>query len=74
MTGCNTGLGQGMALALAQAGADIIGVNYADAGNTPELIAETGRSFFNITADLSQSAVVNDVIAQRKRCMATLIF
>lgn len=66
VTGCNTGLGQGMALALAQAGADIIGVNYADAGITPELIAETGRAFFNITADLSQSAVVNDVIAQAK--------
>ena len=27
VTGCNTGLGQGMALALAQAGADIVGVN-----------------------------------------------
>ena len=27
VTGCNTGLGQGMAIALAQAGADIVGVN-----------------------------------------------
>ncbi len=27
VTGCNTGLGQGMALGLAQAGCDIVGVN-----------------------------------------------
>ncbi len=66
VTGCNTGLGQGMAVALAQAGANIVGVNYGDAGNTPELIAETGQEFVNITADLSQSAVVRDVVAQAK--------
>lgn len=27
VTGCDTGLGQGMAIALAQAGCDIVGVN-----------------------------------------------
>ncbi len=31
VTGCNTGLGQGMALGLAQAGADIVGVGYEPA-------------------------------------------
>lgn len=66
VTGCNTGLGQGIAVALAQAGANVIGVNYNDAGNTPELVAETGQKFFNITADLSQSAVIGDVITQAK--------
>ena len=35
VTGCNTGLGQGMACALAEAGADIFGVYRNDAGNTP---------------------------------------
>jgi 2-deoxy-D-gluconate 3-dehydrogenase len=35
VTGCNTGLGQGMAVALAQAGADIVGVNVAAPGDTP---------------------------------------
>ena len=32
VTGCNTGLGQGMALALAQAGADIVGSSSAELG------------------------------------------
>ena len=34
VTGCNTGLGQGMALGLAQAGADIVGVGYEPAPET----------------------------------------
>ena len=54
VTGCNTGLGQGMALALAQAGADVVGVNYTDPAETPELIAATGRKFYDIRADVSQ--------------------
>ena len=32
VTGCNKGLGQGMAIALAQAGADIVGINSSRAG------------------------------------------
>ncbi|MGF1766984.1 2-dehydro-3-deoxy-D-gluconate 5-dehydrogenase KduD [Enterovibrio makurazakiensis] len=67
VSGCNTGLGQGMAVALAQAGADIIGVNYGSADDTPERIEKTGRRFHNITADLSQPAVINDVIAEARR-------
>ncbi len=30
VTGCDTGLGQGMALGLAQAGCDIVGINIVD--------------------------------------------
>ncbi|WP_261764898.1 hypothetical protein [Avibacterium paragallinarum] len=36
VTGCNTGLGQGMAVGLAQAGCDIVGVNLAEAPETAE--------------------------------------
>ena len=54
VTGCNTGLGQGMALALAQAGADIVGVNFTDPAETPELVQATGRKFYDIRADVSQ--------------------
>ena len=56
VTGCNTGLGQGMACALAEAGADIFGVYRSDAGNTPELIKNCGRRFAGIQADLSVSS------------------
>lgn len=64
VTGCNTGLGQGMAVALAQAGCDIVGVNYADPDNTPELVAATGRKFHSIIADLSKSDIIPQVVDQ----------
>lgn len=53
VTGCNTGLGQGMALALAQAGACVVGVNTVDPIDTAEEMKKIGASFVNIKADLS---------------------
>lgn len=53
VTGCNTGLGQGMALALANAGANIVGVNRDDPTETIELTAKTGRQFHSVEADMS---------------------
>ncbi len=38
VTGCDTGLGQGMTLALAQAGCDIVGVNRKIPQQTAELV------------------------------------
>ncbi len=55
-----------MAVALAQAGADIIGINYSDAGDTPALVEQTGRRFHNITADLSKSEVIESVVADAR--------
>ncbi|MDD1782648.1 2-dehydro-3-deoxy-D-gluconate 5-dehydrogenase KduD [Enterovibrio sp. ZSDZ35] len=66
VTGCNTGLGQGMAVALAQAGADIVGINYGGADDTPGMVEATGRRFYNITADLSNSAIIDDVVAEAR--------
>lgn len=54
MTGCNTGLGQGMAVGLAQAGCDIIGVNIAEPLETRQQIEALGQRFVNIAADLSR--------------------
>ena len=62
VTGCNTGLGQGMACALAEAGADIFGVYRSDAGNTPALIEKCGRRFAGIQADLSESSNARAVV------------
>ncbi|WP_104399551.1 2-dehydro-3-deoxy-D-gluconate 5-dehydrogenase KduD [Vibrio penaeicida] len=62
VTGCNTGLGQGMAVALAQAGCDIVGVNYSDPENTPALVEATGQKFYSIIADLSNSGVITQVV------------
>jgi 2-deoxy-D-gluconate 3-dehydrogenase len=53
VTGCGRGLGQGIALALAEAGADIYGVGSApNADKTAELIAKTGKKFEYLSANL----------------------
>jgi 2-deoxy-D-gluconate 3-dehydrogenase len=53
VTGCGRGLGQGIALALAEAGADIYGVGSAPgADKTAELIAKTGKKFAYLSANL----------------------
>lgn len=54
VTGSNQGIGQYYALALAEAGADIIGVSYeSDFSETEKMIAETGRKFKSYCADFS---------------------
>ena len=64
VTGCNTGLGQGMALALAQAGADIVGVNRSDPSATKALIEDAGRQFHSVIADMSKIETTNLVIKE----------
>jgi 2-deoxy-D-gluconate 3-dehydrogenase len=54
VTGSNQGIGQYYALALAEAGADIIGVSYVDDfSETQKLISETGRKFSSYVSDFS---------------------
>jgi len=66
VTGCNTGLGQGMALALAQAGADIVGVNVSDPGETQAGIVALGRRFLDLRANLAEVAALPDLVAQAR--------
>ena len=53
VTGCNRGLGLGIAVGLANAGADIVGVYRSTAGAAPTEIAAAGRAFYGVQADLS---------------------
>lgn len=62
VTGCDTGLGQGMAVALAQAGCDIISVNRRVPQETAQKIQALGRRFTAIQADLSDTSVIDGVI------------
>lgn len=64
VTGCNTGLGQGMALGLAQAGCDIIGVNRAGPADTQTKVEALGRRFWSIQADLTKPSVVPHIVEQ----------
>jgi len=63
VSGCNTGLGQGMALALAQAGCDIVGLNIVPADETGTAAKGMGRRFQDIATDLSK-AKAEDLIAR----------
>ncbi len=64
VTGANTGIGQGIALALAQAGADIVAVGRSSADETRRQVTAAGRRFHEITADLSDAGVAASVIDQ----------
>jgi 2-dehydro-3-deoxy-D-gluconate 5-dehydrogenase len=67
VTGCNTGLGQGMAIALAQAGADIIGMNQSEPSQTQSQILGLGRRFLDVRVDLKNTtdipAAIEKVLA-----------
>jgi len=64
VTGSRTGLGQGMAFGLAEAGADIVGVDLNNLGETRKGVEERGRKFLGIEADLSNIKVVESIMNQ----------
>jgi 2-deoxy-D-gluconate 3-dehydrogenase len=67
VTGCKRGIGQAMALALAEAGADIVGVSAtleSDGSETGRLIAACGRDFSGYACDFNDRAAVYEFIAQ----------
>lgn len=64
VTGCAAGLGQGMALGLANAGADIVGVDYIDTPETKALVEETGRKYLGIKANLLTIEPIDGIIEQ----------
>jgi 2-deoxy-D-gluconate 3-dehydrogenase len=54
VTGASTGLGRGMTLALASAGADIALVDHVPRGIVAEEVRKAGRKAFSLTLDLSE--------------------
>ncbi|WP_431470043.1 2-dehydro-3-deoxy-D-gluconate 5-dehydrogenase KduD [Sphingosinithalassobacter sp. LHW66-3] len=62
VTGANTGIGQGIALALAAAGADIAAVGRTAAEETAEKARALGRRAEIITADLSTIEPVDRIV------------
>ncbi|AXF77697.1 2-dehydro-3-deoxy-D-gluconate 5-dehydrogenase KduD [Erwinia tracheiphila] len=62
VTGCDTGLGQGMALGLAEAGCDIVGVNIVEPRETIEKITVLGRRFLSLTADLGNIDCITSLL------------
>lgn len=64
VTGANTGIGQGIAVALAQAGADIAAVDVVSLDETKGLVEATGRKFHGIHADLTSIAPVQGLVEE----------
>ncbi|TGE24051.1 SDR family oxidoreductase [Hymenobacter aquaticus] len=67
VTGCNRGIGQAMALGLAEAGADIIGVSATLAlsgSETEQQVRALGRQFHAYQADFSSRPAVDTFIKQ----------
>ena len=63
VTGSERGLGRGMATALAQAGADIVGVTYvAEAPETAATVHAAGRRYLHVQADLSSLQPIQRII------------
>ncbi len=64
VTGCNTGLGQGMAVGLAQAGCHIVGVNRSDATETRNQVEALDRRFLSLHADLARTDDLPGIVDQ----------
>ena len=63
VTGSERGLGQGMAVALAQAGADIVGVTYPEsAPETAAAVQAAGRRYIHVQANLMSLEPIPRVI------------
>ncbi len=65
VTGSTTGLGQGQALGLAEAGVNIVGVDYVEnSDETRKLVEATGAKYHYIKADLSSTAPIDNIIKE----------
>ena len=62
VTGSNTGLGAGMAMALAAAGCDIVGANRSDPVEIAARVEAAGRRFVDVRADLSLLEPIDRIV------------
>ncbi|WP_267552247.1 2-dehydro-3-deoxy-D-gluconate 5-dehydrogenase KduD [Rhizobium rhizogenes] len=64
VTGANTGIGQGIAVALAGAGASIVAVGRSSMEETEALVRQAGSRFHTINADLSTIEPVKRIVSE----------
>lgn len=63
VTGATGGLGQGVAIGFAEAGADVVGVDYVDQfEETQSAVEKAGRRFVPVQADLSKMDSIPQVV------------
>ncbi len=64
VTGARRGLGRAIAVALAEAGADIVGLGPNPMPETAEAVAATGQHFAEVTIDLADGAEIEAAVAE----------
>ena len=64
VTGANTGIGQGVALALAAAGAEVAAVGRSSADETAKAIEALGRRCLHVSADLSSIEPIDRIVVE----------
>lgn len=64
VTGCNKGLGYAMAIALADAGADIVAVNRSESESLKSAVIEKGCRFLSVQADLTSIKSVDYIVEE----------
>ncbi|MDB5231818.1 MAG: 2-deoxy-D-gluconate 3-dehydrogenase [Chitinophagaceae bacterium] len=74
VTGCNRGIGKAMAVGLAEAGANIIGVSGSlqEESEVKKEVEGTGRKFYAYQADLSERKSVYDFIEKVQKEHSTI--
>ena len=62
VTGASTGLGQGICYALAEAGANVVGVDYVDMPETKENVEKLGKKFVGVVANLMSIEPIQGIV------------
>ncbi len=63
VTGANTGIGQGICVALAEAGAEIVGVGRSDMTETANQVVAAGAKFYPVKTDLLSLDCLDKIIS-----------
>jgi 2-deoxy-D-gluconate 3-dehydrogenase len=72
VTGANTGIGQGIAVALASAGAAIVAVGRSSMDETETMVRQAGAGFHAIAADLGSIDPVKPIVAEALKTFGSI--
>jgi 2-deoxy-D-gluconate 3-dehydrogenase len=72
VTGARRGLGRAIAVALAEAGADVVGLGPNPMPETAEAVAATGRRFAEVRVDLGARPDIDAVMADAFNCFGRI--
>lgn len=67
VTGADTGLGRGIALALSEAGAKVAGVSRAGCAETARRIAQAGGEFLDIVQDVAAPNAAENILSRTRQ-------